>query len=102
MTGEMLVFDPPTVLEYMWEGDVLRWELEPRPDGTLLTFTHTFDDQGRAARDASGWEFCFASLELRLAGQPAEPFTSEGHEVLFAQYAERFGPAAAMHKTPDM
>ena len=67
MTGAMLEFDPPRLMEYQWDVDVLRWELEPRPDGTLLTFTHTFDDQGRAARDASGWEFCFASLELRLA-----------------------------------
>jgi uncharacterized protein YndB with AHSA1/START domain len=102
MTGEMLVVDPPRVLEYLWEGDVLRWVLDPHSDGTLLTFTHTFDDEGRAARDASGWDMCLASLEARLAGLKAEPFTAERHAVLFAHYAEEFGPAAAKHQTPEM
>ena len=102
MTGAMLVFDPPRLLEYMWDVDVLRWELEPRSDGTLLTFTHTFDDEARAAREASGWDICFASLEALMAGLPVEPFTSERHEALFTHYAQRFGPAATLLKAPDM
>ncbi len=35
MTGAMLVFDPPRLLEYTWDVDVLRWELEPRAGGTV-------------------------------------------------------------------
>jgi uncharacterized protein YndB with AHSA1/START domain len=101
MTGSMLVYDPPRLLEYLWDVDVLRWELEPHTDGTLLTFTHAFDDQGRGARDAAGWEFCFGSLEARLAGRPGKPFTSEGHAGLFTQYEQRFGPAGSSQKTPD-
>ena len=49
MTGEMPVYDAPNLLEYRWDVHVLRWELEERPGGTLLTCTHTFDDKGRAA-----------------------------------------------------
>ncbi len=102
MTGEMLVFDPPRVLEYLWDADVLRWELEPHPRGTLLTFTHTFDDKGRGARDAAGWDICFASLEAVLEGRTPQPFTTERHKDLFAHYARRFGPDGAVHKTPDI
>ncbi len=102
MTGKMLAFDPPRVLEYLWDDDVLRWKLEPRPGGTLLTFTHTFDDKGRGARDAAGWDICFASLAARLEGRTRQPFTTERHEALFAHYAQRFGPAAAARKAPDM
>ena len=100
MTGEALVWDPPGVLEHRWDGDVLRWELEERPGGTLLTFTHTFDDQGRAAWDAAGWDHCFASLEACLGGSPVEPFTWERHNDRLARYARRFGPEGAVQRRP--
>ena len=99
--GQMVVFDAPLVLEYTWEGEVLRWELAPRRGGTRLIFTHTFDDKAKAARDASGWDFCLATLEAQLSGLPAEPFSPERFDVLFADYAQRFGPAAAVRRTPD-
>jgi len=55
----------------MWGGDVLGCELDPRTGGTLLTFTHTFDDKAGAAHDvSSGWDICFASLKAGLAGPP--------------------------------
>lgn len=99
MTGEMLVYDEPNVLEYRWDTEVLRWELDERPEGTLLTFTHTFDDKGRAARDAAGWDHCLASLESLLGGNPVEPFTWERHDQRFAHYARRFGPEGAVHRS---
>ena len=101
MTGEMLVFDPPRAVEYSWEGEVLRWELDARGGGTLLIFTHTFDDKAKAARDASGWDICLASLEANLAGLPVESFTAERFETLFADYARRFGPEVAVRRTAD-
>ncbi len=102
MAGEMLVFDPPSVLAYRWDVDVLRWELEDHPDGTLFTFSHTFDDKGRGARDAAGWDICFASLKARLAERPVEPFTHVRHQNLFAHYARRFGPVGSVHRSPTM
>jgi uncharacterized protein YndB with AHSA1/START domain len=45
MTGRILVWDPPRVLEHVWrqaivgEG-VVRYELVPDGGGTLLSFTH--------------------------------------------------------------
>lgn len=101
LTGEMLAFDPPRVLEYSWGGELLRWELQPSDEGTLLIFTHTFEDLAKAARDASGWEVCLGSLASRLAGAPPEPFTSERFDALFADYARRFGAEASARRTPD-
>jgi hypothetical protein len=45
MTGRILVWDPPHVFEHEWnqaivEPGVVRYELTPDGDGTLLTFTH--------------------------------------------------------------
>lgn len=102
MTGEILVYDAPGLLEYRLDVDVLRWELEERPGGTLLTFTHTFDDKGRAARNAAGWDHCLASLEALLAGNPVEPFTWESYDRRFARYARRFGPERAVHPSAEM
>ena len=45
MTGRILVWDPPNVLEHEWkqpivEDGVVRYELTADGDGTLLRFTH--------------------------------------------------------------
>src|SRR5436190_10891155 len=49
--GEMVVFDPPSVMELMWGIDRLRIELQPDGDGTVLTLIDTFTELGKAARD---------------------------------------------------
>src|SRR5690349_20918425 len=40
--GEMLVFDPPSVLELRWGVDRIRIELERDGDATVLTLIDTF------------------------------------------------------------
>ena len=69
--GEMVVFDPPTVMELMWGTDQLRIELRPDGDGTVLTLIDTFGELGKAARDAAGWHECLDRLGCDLEG--AEP-----------------------------
>lgn len=101
MPGLMLVFEPPRLLEYRWIEDMLRWELRAEGDSTRLVFTHTFADEGKAARDASGWESCLGALESRLAGRAREPFSWERHNVLFEAYAAKFGPAASAKRGPE-
>ncbi|MCP3136914.1 SRPBCC domain-containing protein [Pyxidicoccus xibeiensis] len=90
-TGKVSVFDPPRVLEFSWEGDVLRWELKPEGPGCLLVFTSTFDDRARAHRDGTGWHMCLENLETLLDGKPSVGFDKERMAVLDAQYAARFG-----------
>jgi len=101
MDGELIVYDPPRTLEYSWGGEILRWELQPRDGHTLLMFTHTFEDETKAARDASGWDVCLQSLESALGGAPLEPFTMERFDALFGEYALRFGAKASSRRTPD-
>jgi uncharacterized protein YndB with AHSA1/START domain len=66
--GEMLVYDPPTVLAYRWDVEMLRFELHPTDAGCTLTFTSTLADVGTAARDGAGWDVCLDLLAHDLAG----------------------------------
>jgi uncharacterized protein YndB with AHSA1/START domain len=98
LDGQFTEFDPPRLLAYTWGDEDLRWELEPSGEGSLLTFTHTFDERSgvphpagprmRAARDASGWEVCLDTLEALLGG--TEPPAEDKWEGLYERYGERF------------
>ena len=71
--GQMLVFDPPEVMEFTWGPDRLRIELQADGAGTQLTLTDTFDELGKAARDAAGWHECLDRLAGELDGTPPRP-----------------------------
>jgi uncharacterized protein YndB with AHSA1/START domain len=93
-TGEMLVFDPPSVMEMTWGTDRLRIELQPDGDGTLLTLTDTFGELGKAARDAAGWHACIDRLVGHLDGAP--PLDSMTRwQAVHPRYVEHLGPEAA-------
>jgi uncharacterized protein YndB with AHSA1/START domain len=70
--GEVLEVDPPRVFAYAWEDELLRWELRPDATGSLLVFTHTFDDRPGAATFASGWQACIDALDAVLDGRSPE------------------------------
>jgi uncharacterized protein YndB with AHSA1/START domain len=96
MDGEMIACEPPSLLELRWGGgETLRFELRPDGDGTVLTFVDTFDELGKAARDAAGWHACLDALASHLDGRPAPAEPSERWQELHAAYVEQFGPAAA-------
>jgi uncharacterized protein YndB with AHSA1/START domain len=52
--GEMLAYQPPSLLEFRWGADILRLELREAGDGTVLTLLDTLDERGKAARDGVG------------------------------------------------
>jgi uncharacterized protein YndB with AHSA1/START domain len=95
LDGEMLIYQPPTLLEFRWGDDTLRFELEPDNAGTLLTFIDTFSELGRAARDAAGWHVCLDLLARHLDGQPATSPDARSWQAAHAVYVDRFGPDAA-------
>jgi uncharacterized protein YndB with AHSA1/START domain len=102
LEGEMLVFDEPRLLELRWGDDLLRFELEAVGGGCRLTFVNTFDEQGRAARDAAGWHVCLDALAAALDRGPAvgsptsdAPAAKTPWRPLNERYTERFGPEAA-------
>ena len=69
--GEMLAFAPPTLMELRWGADILRLEVRPSADGTVLTLLDTLDEVGKAARDGAGWHVCLDGLALHLDGAPS-------------------------------
>jgi uncharacterized protein YndB with AHSA1/START domain len=92
--GQMLVFDPPEVMELTWGTDLLRIELRQEGTGTLLTLTDTFDDVGKAARDAAGWHECLDRLVIDLDGT-AQPPKGERWRQIHPVYVAELGPEAS-------
>ncbi len=92
--GQMLVFDPPEVVEFTWGTDLLRIELRQDGPGTLLTLTDTFDDVGKAARDAAGWHECLDRLVSDLDGT-AQPPKGERWRQIHPVYVAELGPEAS-------
>lgn len=84
------------LLEYNWGGQDIRWELEPRGDGTRLTLWHNID-RGFISMGAAGWHICLDVLDRELAGQPvgrivgADALKFDGWQRLNAEYARQFG-----------
>jgi uncharacterized protein YndB with AHSA1/START domain len=95
LDGELLVWDPPAVLELRWDQELLRFELAPADDGgCVLTFVNTFAELGTAARDAAGWHVCLEHLAHELAGT-TPPWDDGARWVeVHGRYAAAFGPAA--------
>ncbi len=88
--------EPPTLLEYSWGGNALRWELEPLGSGTRLTLWHNIDRRF-VAWGAAGWHICLDVLDRLLAGDPVgrlvggDAVQFGGWERLNAEYARQFG-----------
>jgi hypothetical protein len=91
----MVVFEPPAVLELIWGDETLRFTLEPVDGGCVLTFLNTFDELGKAARDAAGWHTCLDLLGYELDGEPAPWTPPERWAEVHARYVEAFGAEAA-------
>jgi uncharacterized protein YndB with AHSA1/START domain len=88
--------DPPTLLEYTWGEDLLRWELAPDGDGTRLTLRHTVADPQMVSKVAAGWHLCLAVADHLLAGSPIPPIRGQqameyGFAELDKEYSERLG-----------
>jgi uncharacterized protein YndB with AHSA1/START domain len=90
--GEITAVDPPRLLEYTWEQDVLRWELTPVSEqGCLLVFTHISGDRGTAAAHAPGWHAGLEVVEAQLDGQAIDWSPWERSEELVEEYARALG-----------
>lgn len=100
MTGTMLEFDPPSTMEFTWADDVVRLELAPHGDATVLTLTVTMAELGKAARDAAGWHVCLDNLTTDLTG--SDPSThGDAWGPVNKTYVQRFGPEASTVGPPQ-
>jgi uncharacterized protein YndB with AHSA1/START domain len=67
----------PTLLEYSWGEDLLRWELAPAPLGTRLTLRHQVADRELLSKVAAGWHLCLDVAERLLDGRPVPPIRGD-------------------------
>ncbi|WP_041783100.1 SRPBCC family protein [Mycolicibacterium chubuense] len=87
MTGRILVWDPPHVLEHEWkqpivEDGVVRYELVPDRDGTLLRFSHTGLGPRIAGGFRGGTHAYLDRLEAHLAGETLPDWTVRRLEII--------------------
>jgi uncharacterized protein YndB with AHSA1/START domain len=99
--GEMLAFEPPSLMELRWGEDILRFELRPDGDATVLAFTNIFDEVGKAARDGAGWHSCLDLLGYELAGEKAPWSSADRWRQVRDAYIERFGSEASRIGPPE-
>ncbi|HLH62593.1 MAG TPA: SRPBCC family protein [Ktedonobacteraceae bacterium] len=87
--------DAPSVLEYNWGDNVIRWELEASRGGTRLTLWHSIDRRF-ISMGAAGWHICLDVLDHLLSGTPTGRIVG-GEAVKFgwprlnSEYARQFG-----------
>jgi uncharacterized protein YndB with AHSA1/START domain len=99
--------EPPSLLEYTWGTDLLRWELEPTGTGTRLTLRHTLADREWVPKVAAGWHICLVVAERLLDGAPIGPVRGaaaldHGWDQLNEEYGEKLGiPVTASRESDD-
>lgn len=100
LAATVLRAEPPTLLEYSWGTDLLRWELAATDTGTRLTLRHTLKDRTWAPMVSAGWHLCLDVCELFLDGQPIGPIRGSeaknfGWDALNDAYAAKLGITSA-------
>ena len=88
VSGRILVWDPPHVFEHEWRqqilganGGVVRYELSPDGDGTLLRFSHRGLSVPSARGFHPGTHAFLDRLAAQLAGQPLPDWQQRYREV---------------------
>jgi uncharacterized protein YndB with AHSA1/START domain len=99
--GQVLAYEPPSLLEFLWGTDTVRFEVAPDTEGSLLTLLDTFEEVGKAARDAAGWHACLDRLEHALDGTNPSWSAGERWQAVHPAYVERFGPKGATIGPPE-
>ncbi len=99
--GEMLAFDPPSLMVLRWGAEVLRFEIEPHGDSSVLRFVATFDELGKVARDGAGWHACLDLLAHEVAGTTAPWTSADRWKEVRTAYIDRFGPEASTIGPPE-
>jgi uncharacterized protein YndB with AHSA1/START domain len=102
MQGEMLAYEPPSLMELRWGEDTLRFALEPDgPERCTLSLTVAFEQFGKIARDGAGWHSCLDRLAYDLAGEQPPFSASDRWRIVNDTYVERLGPEASKIGLPQ-
>jgi len=109
MKGEIRELQPPEAIEYSWaggeRGSVVRFELAPEGDGTLLTLTHTLLEDGELAGFGAGWhhhlELLAAHVSIKRRGMGLEPLRDAQGRVSAAGGRRALGPYTQARWQPE-
>ena len=82
------------------DTNAIRLEIVPGDGGCTLTLTDTFDELGKAARDAAGWHECLDRLHDHLDGTSPRPWGERWKEV-HPGYVDRLGREASAVGPPE-
>lgn len=93
MTGRILVWEPPHVLEFTWSNahapnSTVRYELMRDGEGTRLIFTHTGMPYASSALMLPGWHVLFGRLGDVLEAPAPQP--TPGWREMQAIYVEHY------------
>ena len=90
LTGEITVWEPPGVFEWMWDTDRLRFELSPTDDGTALTFTTWLGEASMEGptKTAAGYHVCLDHLTQLLDTGDAPSVAETDPSELERRYEE--------------
>lgn len=95
--GSVVAYDPLREFSFTWGGELLRLELSPDGDETVLVFTHVLSHQSVAARNGAGWHHCLSALDELLGSHDRAaatgPVDDSGGLGLYYEYVDRIGPA---------
>jgi uncharacterized protein YndB with AHSA1/START domain len=96
LSGRIELWDPPSVFQWTWGEDVLRFELNPADGGgTTMTFTTWLEtpDLHVAASAAGGYHVCLDQLRALLdtGSVPSLLESDEAARGLEPEYAKRLG-----------
>ena len=87
--GRVTRWSPPRLLEYTWDAETLRWELEADGgDACRLVITNVLGDRDAAVAVAPGWHAGLDLLAAFLDGRAAGP---PPLERLQGEYARALG-----------
>ena len=86
ISGRVLAWEPPRILEHEWvqpglDTSVVRYELEPDPDGTVLRFTHRRSVTPVATGGRAGWHAYLDRLAAHLDGLPVPAWAERRADV---------------------
>jgi uncharacterized protein YndB with AHSA1/START domain len=99
--GEMLAYDPPALMELRWGDEILRFEVAPDGEGSVLVFTCSFEEIGKVSRDGAGWHSCLDLLAFEVAERAAPWSAADRWKELRVTYVDRFGPEASTIGPPE-